>query len=38
VALILEPLWENALGPDWKKIMTRQKIRDLYARILSRAV
>ena len=37
VALILEPLWENALGPDWKKIMTRQKIRDLYVRILSGA-
>ncbi len=30
VASILEPLWENALGPDWKKIMTRQKMRDLY--------
>jgi len=34
VALILEPLWENALGPDWKKIMTRQKIGDLYEKIL----
>ncbi len=37
VALILEPLWENALGPDWKKIMTRQKISDLYVRILTKA-
>jgi 3-deoxy-alpha-D-manno-octulosonate 8-oxidase len=37
VALILEPLWENALGTDWKTIMTRQKIRDLYAGILTEA-
>jgi 3-deoxy-alpha-D-manno-octulosonate 8-oxidase len=37
VAIILEPLWENALGPDWKEIMTRQKIRDLYVNILTKA-
>lgn len=30
ISLVLEPLWENALGPDWMKIMTREKIRDLY--------
>jgi 3-deoxy-alpha-D-manno-octulosonate 8-oxidase len=30
VALVLEPLWENALGKDWKTIMTREKIRALY--------
>jgi 3-deoxy-alpha-D-manno-octulosonate 8-oxidase len=30
VALILEPLWENALGPEWKKKMTRERIKDLY--------
>jgi len=30
VALVLEPLWENALGKDWKRIMTREKIRQLY--------
>jgi 3-deoxy-alpha-D-manno-octulosonate 8-oxidase len=30
VALVLEPLWENALGKDWKSIMTREKIRALY--------
>lgn len=30
VALTLVPLWENALGKDWKKIMTREKIRKLY--------
>jgi 3-deoxy-alpha-D-manno-octulosonate 8-oxidase len=30
VALILEPLWENALGKNWRSVMTRDKIRDLY--------
>jgi len=35
VALVLEPLWENALGPEWKRIMTRDKIKELYERILS---
>ena len=30
VSLVLEPLWENALGKDWKTIMTREKIRELY--------
>jgi 3-deoxy-alpha-D-manno-octulosonate 8-oxidase len=30
VALVLEPLWENALGSDWKTIMTREKIKALY--------
>jgi len=33
VALVLEPLWENALGPDWKKKMTRDKIQSLYERM-----
>ncbi|HAO21387.1 MAG TPA: alcohol dehydrogenase [Desulfobacteraceae bacterium] len=33
VALVLEPLWENALGKDWKKIMTRDRIRELYQRM-----
>jgi 3-deoxy-alpha-D-manno-octulosonate 8-oxidase len=33
VALVLEPLWENALGKDWKTIMTREKIRALYRRM-----
>ena len=33
VALVLEPLWENALGPDWKKKMTREKIQSLYERM-----
>ena len=30
VALVLEPLWENALGPDWRKTATRSRIRELY--------
>jgi 3-deoxy-alpha-D-manno-octulosonate 8-oxidase len=33
VALVLEPLWENALGPDWKAIMTRDRIEELYRRM-----
>jgi 3-deoxy-alpha-D-manno-octulosonate 8-oxidase len=33
VALVLEPLWENALGKDWKKIMTRERIKELYQRM-----
>ena len=26
VSLGMKPLWENALGKDWEKIMTRKKI------------
>ena len=33
VSLVLEPLWENALGKDWKTIMTRDKIRELYLKM-----
>ena len=33
VALSLEPLWENALGKDWKKIMTREKVRAMYLKM-----
>ena len=33
VALILEPLWENALGTDWKKTMTRDRIKALYLKM-----
>lgn len=33
VALSLDPLWQNALGPDWKKVMTPEKARDLYLRM-----
>lgn len=35
VSLVLEPLWENALGADWKKIMPGSRIKELYALILS---
>ena len=30
VALLLEPLWENALGTNWRRVMTREKIKELY--------
>lgn len=33
VALSLEPLWENAIGKNWKKTMTRQKLKDLYSKM-----
>ena len=33
VALNLEPLWENALGKDWKKTITREKLKDLYQKM-----
>ena len=33
VALSLEPLWENALGEDWRHVMTPDKIRQLYQRM-----
>jgi len=33
VALVLEPLWENALGANWKRTMTRDRISQLYQRM-----
>jgi len=33
VSLGMKPLWENALGKDWEKIMTRKKLRDLYEKL-----
>jgi 3-deoxy-alpha-D-manno-octulosonate 8-oxidase len=33
VALFLEPLWENALGKEWKRKMTRERVRSLYERM-----
>ncbi len=33
VALGMKPLWENALGTDWEKIMTREKLRELYGKL-----
>ena len=33
VALVLEPLWENALGENWKEQMTRERIESLYRKM-----
>ncbi|WP_430894805.1 MULTISPECIES: iron-containing alcohol dehydrogenase family protein [unclassified Paraflavitalea] len=33
VSLGMKPLWENALGADWEKIMTRDKLRALYEKL-----
>ena len=33
IALNLEPLWENALGKNWTKIMTPQKLKSLYKKM-----
>jgi len=30
VALGLAPLWENALGKNWREIATPKKLRELY--------
>ena len=33
VSLGMKPLWENALGKDWEKTMTREKLRKLYEKL-----
>ncbi len=33
VSLGMKPLWENALGTDWEKIMTKEKLRALYEKL-----
>jgi 3-deoxy-alpha-D-manno-octulosonate 8-oxidase len=33
VSLGMKPLWENALGKDWEKVMTREKLRKLYEKL-----
>ena len=33
VSMGMKPLWENALGKEWEKIMTRKKLRELYERL-----
>jgi 3-deoxy-alpha-D-manno-octulosonate 8-oxidase len=33
VSLGMKPLWENALGADWEKIMTREKLRKLFEKL-----
>lgn len=32
-ALGLVPLWENCLGPDWEKLMSRERTLDLFKRM-----
>ena len=33
VAMGMIPLWENALGDDWEKIITPEKLRELYLKM-----
>ncbi len=33
VSLSLEPLWENAVGPNWKEVITREKLRGLFEKL-----
>ena len=33
ISLGLEPLWENALGKDWKSIMPPERLQALYQKI-----
>lgn len=33
VAIGMVPLWENALGEDWEKIITKEKLRELYSKM-----
>ncbi|RKE94684.1 iron-containing alcohol dehydrogenase family protein [Ichthyenterobacterium magnum] len=33
VALGLEPLWENAIGKNWKQVITRDKLKTLYQKM-----
>jgi 3-deoxy-alpha-D-manno-octulosonate 8-oxidase len=33
VSIGMKPLWENALGKDWEKIMTREKLLGLYKKL-----
>ncbi|MDB5190467.1 MAG: iron-containing alcohol dehydrogenase [Segetibacter sp.] len=33
VSIGMKPLWENALGPNWEKVMTREKLRALFEKL-----
>jgi len=33
VALFMEPLWENALGKNWRDTITRKKLREMYEKM-----
>jgi 3-deoxy-alpha-D-manno-octulosonate 8-oxidase len=37
VSLGMKPLWENALGKNWEKQMTRDKLRKLYERFKNKS-
>jgi len=33
VALSMEPLWENAIGPQWKETITPEKVKSIYQKL-----
>ena len=33
VSLVMKPLWENALGKNWERLMTRDRLRALYEKL-----
>ena len=33
VSLGMKPLWENALGADWEKQMTRERLKNLFQKL-----
>ena len=33
IAMGMEPLWENALGPNWKSVITPAKLKSIYRKI-----
>jgi 3-deoxy-alpha-D-manno-octulosonate 8-oxidase len=33
IALKLVPLWENAIGKNWKNIITPKKLKELYRKM-----
>jgi len=33
VALSMKPLWENAIGKDWRKSITKEKLKSLYQKM-----
>ncbi|GAB1370060.1 iron-containing alcohol dehydrogenase family protein [Candidatus Kapaibacterium sp.] len=33
ISLVLEPLWENALGKNWKEKISREKIKNLFKKM-----
>jgi 3-deoxy-alpha-D-manno-octulosonate 8-oxidase len=33
VAMSMTPLWENALGENWRKVITPEKLKSIYEKI-----